>query len=236
MPTSLWLIRHGEPVAEKPNICCVAPDAGLSPAGISQMERVAAYLKAEPLAAIYCSPLKRALESARILASATACSLEVVPDLREIDFGEFAGLTLDEMSRRDPQFHRQWMNGPTSVKFPNGEDFRDMRARVLKAVDSIRRERSGQTSVIVSHAGVNRVLIAHALGMPGQTLFRLGQDYAAVNLLRFFEDLPSVQLMNYLPVPLTVALPSPDPRLLLAAEPSTPAAWPGEHRRYSTFR
>lgn len=195
--TSLWLVRHGEPAAEKPDICCAAPEIGLSETGLLQMEGVAGYLQTEPLAAIYCSPLKRALESARILASIHGCPLEVVPDLRELDFGEFSGLTFDEISARDSEFYRRWMKRPTSVRFPNGEDFRDMRVRVLMSVDAIRRERAGQTSVIVSHAGVNRLLIAHALGMPAPRLFRLGQDHAAVNLLRFFEDIPSVQLVNY---------------------------------------
>lgn len=197
--TSLWLVRHGEPAVGSPHTCCVAPDTGLSATGLSQMASVAAYLKAEPIAAIYCSPLKRALESAQILANISHCTVEVVPGLRELDFGEFAGLTFDEISRRDPEFYRHWMNSATSVRFPKGEDFRDMRARVLKSVDSIRSERTGQTIAIVSHAGVNRLLIAHALGMPSRMLFRLSQNYAAVNLLRFCEDIPSVQLVNCCP-------------------------------------
>jgi len=195
--TNLWLVRHGEPAAEKRQMCCVAQDTGLSETGLLQMASVASYLKDEPLATVYSSPLTRALQSARILASARQWPLEVVPDLRELDFGEFTGLTFDEIDRRDPNLYRRWMNAPTGVRFPNGENFRDVRARVLKSFDVIRRERAGQTSVIVGHAGVNRILIAHALGMPELNLFRLGQDHAAVSLLRFVDDIPSVQLLNH---------------------------------------
>ena len=194
--TTLWLVRHGEPAAEKPDICSAAPETGLSETGVSQMTSVARFLKTAPIAAIYSSPLKRAWESARILAGIRGCPLEVVSDLRELDFGDFSGLTFDEISKRAPEFYRRWMSRPTNVKFPNGEDFRDLRARVLKAIDAIRHERAGQATVIVSHAGVNRILIAHALGMRASRLFRLGQGHAAVNLLQFSENIPSVQMVN----------------------------------------
>ena len=165
--------------------------------GRSQMANVAAYLKTKQIAAIYCSPLARAMESARILASAGGWPLKVVFDLRELDFGDYVGLTFEAIAQRDPEFCSRWMNDPTDAKFPGGECYRDVRARVLKAVRAIRRQQRGQTSAIVSHAGVNRLLIADALGLPPARLFRLGQDYAAVNMLRFFGDVPSVQLMNY---------------------------------------
>ncbi len=126
--------------------------------------------------------------------------VEVIPDLREIDFGDFEGLAYDEIAARYPDLYRQWMETPTEVRFPNGEIFSEMRVRVLRAFDAIRRERAGQTAVIVSHAGVNRILIAWALEMPDSCLFRLGQDYAAMNLLTFIGELPSVQLLNVTPL------------------------------------
>jgi broad specificity phosphatase PhoE len=181
--TRLWLIRHGEPA-----------DAGLSEKGRAQMARVAEDLKAEPVAAIYTSPLSRALESARILAG--GLPLEVVADLHEIDFGDFEGLTYDEIAARYPDLYRQWMETPTEVRFPNGETFSEMRVRVLRAFDAIRRERAGQTAVIVSHGGVNRILIAWALEMPDHCLFRLAQDYGAMNLVVLMGEFPCVQLVN----------------------------------------
>jgi broad specificity phosphatase PhoE len=72
-----------------------------------------------------------------------------------------------------------------------------MRVRILRAFDAIQRERQGQTVAIVSHGGVNRILIARALQMPDDTLFRLAQDYAAINLLAFIDGLPSLQLLNH---------------------------------------
>ena len=71
-----------------------------------------------------------------------------------------------------------------------------MRARVLRAFEAIRLEREGQTVVIVSHGGVNRILIAWALEMPNHCVFRLAQDHAALNLLTLIDETPCVQLLN----------------------------------------
>jgi alpha-ribazole phosphatase/probable phosphoglycerate mutase len=161
------------------------------------MARVADYLQDEALAAVYTSPRSRALEGARMIAAARSCSFEVVAGFSEIHFGDFEGLSYDEIADRHPEIYRQWMETPTEVQFPNGESFSAMRTRVIGAFTGIQREHEGQTIAIVSHGGVNRVLIAWALGMPDDCLFRLAQDYAAVNLITFTCGFPCVQLLNY---------------------------------------
>jgi alpha-ribazole phosphatase len=185
--TRFWLIRHGEPTEEARNRCYGSLDISLSETGRTQMQQVAGYLKAESIAAIYASPRSRALQSADVLASAQSCPIEVVNDLREIDFGDFEGLAYDEIASRYPDLYRQWMEKPTQIRFPNGESFPEMRARVLSAFDAIQRQRKGQTVAIVSHGGVNRILLAWALQIPDACLFRLAQDYAAINLLSLIE-------------------------------------------------
>jgi alpha-ribazole phosphatase len=188
--TRIWLIRHGEPVAAARQRCYGSFDFELSAAGRAQMAQVGENLKTEAIAAVYTSPLSRALESARIIATAQCCPVEVVADLREIDFGEFEGLPYDEIAIRYPDLYRQWMDTPTEVRFPNGETFAEMRVRVSRAFEAIQRERAGQTVAIVSHGGVNRILMARALQMPNHTIFQLAQDYAATNLLVFADGLP----------------------------------------------
>jgi broad specificity phosphatase PhoE len=183
------------------------------------MARVAEWLKDEPIAAIYSSPRARAVESAGILAEqmstqhaqvplpdargserqevSTRHASVCVPQLSEIDFGDFEGLPYDEIAVRYPELYRQWMETPTEVRFPNGESFREMRIRVLNAFDAIEREWKDQTVAIVSHGGVNRILIAWALQIPDKCLFRLAQDYAAANLLAVEDGTPSVKLINH---------------------------------------
>src|SRR5262249_51272697 len=140
----------------------------------------------------------RALEGARILASTVSGGIPTVAeDLREIDFGDFEGLTYDEISVQHPDLYRVWMENPTEVPFPNGESFSDMRERVLMAFDAIRHRHHGETIALISHGGVNRILLAHALQMPDYCIFRLAQEYAAINLMEFIEGLPVVRLLNF---------------------------------------
>jgi alpha-ribazole phosphatase len=198
--TRFWLIRHGEPAEEARHRCYGSLDVGLSETGCTQMAQVGEYLKGEPIAAIYTSPRTRALESARILGVVASCAIEAADDLREIDFGDFEGLAYDEIAVRYPHLYRQWMETPTEIQFPDGESFFAMRVRVLRAFDAIRSEREGQTVAIVSHGGVNRILLAWALQMPDNCIFRVAQDYAAINLLELVDGRPSVQLLNHSPL------------------------------------
>jgi len=194
----IWLIRHGEPVAEARGRCYGSLDFGLSETGREQMERVVEYLRSEPISAVYTSPRSRAREGATILAAAvSAAVLEVAEDLREMDFGDFEGLTYDEIAARNPELYRRWMENPTEVVFPNGESFPEMRDRVLMAFDAIERKHAGQTVALVTHGGVNRILLANTLQIPDNCIFRLAQEYAAINLIEFMQGSPVVRLLNF---------------------------------------
>jgi alpha-ribazole phosphatase len=195
MNTRIWLIRHGEP-SEMRGRCYGKLDAGLSAAGREQMQSTAERLQAEAFDAIYASTRIRALESARILGSFHHCLCRENPDLCEIDFGDFEGLTYDEIAARYPELYRQWMDSPTEAQFPNGESFAEMRLRVLRAFETIRQNHEGRTVAIVTHGGVIRILLAWALAIPDACLFRIAQDYAAMNLLTWIDGVPIVQAMN----------------------------------------
>jgi alpha-ribazole phosphatase len=198
MTKRIWLIRHGEPAGVRGR-CYGKLDVGLSAAGRAQMERTAECLRAEHFDAIYASPRVRTMESARILAGVHTCGCQEEAGLCEIDFGDFEGLTYDEIAARFPEVYRQWMDSPAEVQFPNGESFAAMRLRVLRAFEAIRRNSEGHTVAIVIHGGVIRVLLAWVLEMPDRCLFRLAQDYAAMNLVVWTEEVPMVQAVNAMP-------------------------------------
>jgi alpha-ribazole phosphatase len=195
--TRFWLIRHGELVEEARNRCYGSLDFALSETGRGQMARAAEYLSKEPMAAVYTSSLSRAIESSRIIAASRPTPIHMVPDLREINFGDLEGLTYDEIATRHPDIYRQWMNAPAEVPFPNGESLSEMRARVLHAFAAIQAETENQTVAVVTHGGVIRILIAWALQMPDNCLFRLSQDPGGISLLTITDGFPIVQLLNY---------------------------------------
>ena len=170
MTSRIWLLRHGEPAGVRGR-CYGKLDIGLSAAGRAQMECTAECLKAEPLEAIYASPRVRTMESAGVVAGFHDCDCREEAGLCEIDFGDFEGLTYEEISARYPAIYRQWMESPTEVQFPNGESFAIMRGRVLRVFEAIRQRHAGRTVAIVTHGGVIRIVLAWALEMPDRRSF-----------------------------------------------------------------
>lgn len=148
-----------------------------------------------PPHAIYSSPSLRAVESARLRGAGTP-SLMTDECLREIDFGEFEGLTYREIELRYPDAYAAWMTRPTDVTFPGGESFAGMAARVRGALERIRGTHRGDTVAVVSHGGINRVALAAALGLEPSRIFRLAQAYACINVIDYLDDEPVVRLVN----------------------------------------
>jgi alpha-ribazole phosphatase len=196
--TRLVLVRHGEPDERVRGRCYGRLDVGLSRTGYEQVRRVGQVLRDAPISAIYSSPRRRATESARVLGAGRAV-VAVDDRLREIDFGDFEGLTYDDIARRFPEKYEEWMKNPTEVDFPGGETFHAMMARVHDVLNDVRHAQAGNTAVVVSHGGVNRIALASALDLPPCRLFRLDQAYACLNVIDYFGDEAVVRLMNSAP-------------------------------------
>lgn len=190
--TRLWLARHAEPEDSASGRCYGKLDLALSAAGLEQASRLARHLRDEPLAAVYASPRRRTVQTAEALGR----TVHLAGDLREIDFGAFEGRTYEEIERDYPDVFARWMSQPTEVHFPGGESFSQMRRRVLRAAGEIRKRHAGETVAIVAHGGTLRILLAEALGIPDANIFRLGQPYCALSLIRYAGDYPIVEAMN----------------------------------------
>jgi alpha-ribazole phosphatase/probable phosphoglycerate mutase len=194
--TAVWLIRHAEPDAAVHGRCYGLLDASLSQAGREQAASLALRLAAEPFAAIYSSPRLRAIETAKAIATRHRLDVVTAPGFRELHFGDFEGRTYSDIAATHPELYRQWMDTPTEVRFPNGESFAQMRVRVLDAHRALLARHGDQTVGIIAHGGVIRIILADALGIPGANIFRIAQRYAALNLIRYFDGSPSIELMN----------------------------------------
>ena len=194
--TALWLIRHPEPEAGAEGLCYGSLDWNLSERGLLQARAIAGALRKELLAAIYTSPRRRCTQAAEILAAGYTCPVETLEPLRELDFGEFEGRRYEEIEESHPALYRQWMESPTGVQFPGGESFAAMRVRVLAAAAALRARHEDESIALVTHGGVIRIILADALGIPPEHIFRLAQRYAAINLVRYFGDAPLVELVN----------------------------------------
>lgn len=194
-PTTVWLIRHGEPDGMESR-CYGRCDIGLSEKGFRQARLLAGRLAREPLAHIYSSPLRRAIQTAEAIAEHHQLPIEPVDAFVEIHFGDFEGLNYDEIQKRYPDLYQSWMEHPTETRFPNGETFQEMRQRVLLEWAVLLPRHPKRSIAIVAHGGVIRTIVAQALSLPDSRIFAIGQRYAAINRIDYFERGPLVDLFN----------------------------------------
>jgi broad specificity phosphatase PhoE len=188
------LIRHAEPEALVHGRVYGALDVGLSKRGLRDAKKLASTVRGLDLDAVYASPLRRAVETATPLARERGLELTLREGLREVDFGELEGRTYEEISEDHADLFRAWATNPSAIRFPGGEDYVGLKARVLTAVEQIR-ERTA-SSAIVAHGGVNRVVLADALGLPDDAIFRLDQPYCALSVIDWIDGSPLVRAVN----------------------------------------
>jgi broad specificity phosphatase PhoE len=179
-------VRHAEPQGDVLGRIYGRLDVALSARGAAHAERIAAALAPEAPARVYTSPLRRAVATAKALSDDPV----VVDDLREIDFGELEGLTVEEAAERYA-VESLWADG-----FPGGESLAAVRARAVAAAHAIAGRHAGESVVAVSHAVVIRTILADALGMDPAALFRLDQSYGGISVVEWLDGDAFVRVVN----------------------------------------
>jgi len=180
----ITLLRHGE--VELGNVFCGSTDPALTDKGWAQMQK--SIEDEESWDKVISSPLQRCFEFSESLA--TQEELECITDERfqEIDFGDWDGISPQDILEANPDPLNAWWKSPTKVVPPNGEAFLDFRSRVLKAFYEISESNKGENLLLVTHAGVIRIILMHVLGMQDENLFRLNVDYASISRIRIYSD------------------------------------------------
>jgi len=174
-PTIIELLRHGE--LEGDDTFRGSTDDALTDGGWQQM--VAALDNKNEWDIIITSPLSSCREFAEVIAQEEEIDLEINKQFKEIDFGEWEDKTPNEIMKEDGDLLKAWWQSPTQITPPNGEDFYDFSARVLKAYKELLQEYQGKRILLVTHSGVIRILLMKILGMQDENLFRLNVDYAS---------------------------------------------------------
>src|SRR5262245_27471724 len=117
----LYLVRHGDTEGNSRERYVGSTDSPLNAAGREQARRLAARLRGEGIGRVWSSELSRARETAETIAAAMGVSVRVEPGLNEIDFGEWEGLSIQEIEARDPERFVAWRSGDESFRFPGGD-------------------------------------------------------------------------------------------------------------------
>lgn len=182
----LLLLRHGETVGESSIRLHGASDVALSPVGELQAQRAAAALAELRLRRIVCSPLQRARRTAEIVRAAQSepPQLEVVADLREVNFGAWEGWTYAEAELRDPGNFQRWRSEGPSFDYPGGEPRSSFRARVLAAARLHLGAPTPGPTLAVLHKGVIKTVIAALTGQDPAALSSLPVSLGSLHRLQ----------------------------------------------------
>jgi len=161
VPTTIVLVRHGETDWNRESRFQGHADTPLNEDGRSQAQELAKLLVAEPVTALYTSPLRRASETAEILAATLGVEARALEALREIDVGAWEGLTIDEVRERYPErLDEDWRSG-----WEDGETYDELERRVVPALVELGSRHDGGHVVGVTHAGPIRAAIAASMGL-----------------------------------------------------------------------
>jgi len=196
-PTTVLLVRHGQTATTGRVLPGRAPGLHLSDDGRRQAEAAAQRIaKLKRVAAVYASPLERARETAMPIARIRSLALRIERGLLELDVGSWTGSRLDRLSKRP-----EWttvQRYPSGFRFPEGESFVEMQARVTAALARMVEHHPGGVVVAVSHADPIKAALAHALGMHLDLFQRLAIAPGSITTIVYGAGGPTVLGMNAL--------------------------------------
>lgn len=196
-PRDIYLIRHGAVPLEGSKKRFVGQlDLPLSSDGIAQVQGLCEELRDIRFTTVFCSDLKRSVATAAILtADRPGVTVLQRPELREIDLGEWEGLSFEEVKGAYPEEFQKRGRDIVHYQPPGGESFFDCTKRVIPAFYSLLHASRGNI-LLVGHAGVNRIVLCQVLGKSLAELFDIGQGYACLNLIHYEDGTFTAKVLN----------------------------------------
>jgi len=192
----LVLVRHGETDHNRGQRTLGRFDAPLNERGRAQAAALAASFVSPP-AAIYASPLSRAMDTATAIGARFGLPLAVEPDLIEMDVGEMEHLRPAELRERYPDFLRSWLSEEAGdARMPGGETLREVQERAWRAVERARAAHPDGEVVAVTHNFVILTVLCRGIGLPLERFRRLRHGLAAKSVLEMGEAGGILVLLN----------------------------------------
>lgn len=189
----LILIRHGETENIKYN---GVTDVPLSRKGHLQAELIKRRLEKELIGKIYTSDLSRAVETAKIINLPHKVELEMEPDLREVNFGLWEGLSFSEINSRHKEQLEKWMEETTEYRFPKGETLAEVERRVVGVLARIKTEQGDKDIAIVGHGGPIKIILCEVLNLGMPNFWKISLDRGSLSVVELGEESQVVSLLN----------------------------------------
>ncbi len=187
--TRLYLIRHGETSLSGDEIFGGSTDVDLNEQGRWQIKCLAGRLANQNITAVYCSDLRRAIESASMLAEPHQLTPQIRPGLREIYHGQWQMKMVAEIAQRFPNEYAAWQEDPFTFSPPDGESGLKVLANTLPVIREIVHNHSGQAVAVVSHETPLKLIIGSILGIDLRVFQnRLVQSPGCLNIVEYIHS------------------------------------------------
>ncbi len=195
--TRIILIRHGQTLWNQVERVRGQVDIPLDDVGLAQAEVTARRVAEEwqPVA-VYSSPLRRAVQTAQPLATMLGVEVQTDPGFNDMSFGEWQGLSPQEVTQRWPELASAWLQVPHRVTFPDGESLDEVKDRSTAALQRVMDRHLDTTIAIFGHTVLNRVLLCAVLGIDNSNYWRIGQHTCAINVFEWRDGAFYIEALN----------------------------------------
>jgi broad specificity phosphatase PhoE len=180
--TKLYLVRHGQTAWNVGEIFRGRADIPLDETGRREAELAGEALREETIHAVYSSPLSRSFETAQNIAKFHNLPVESLEAIIDISYGDWEGLSNEQVRERHPELHKLWHEHPHKARFPRGESLEEVRGRTMTAVSRLMVKHKDETIVLVAHRVPNKVICCALIGLDNTHFWRIQQDTACTNL------------------------------------------------------
>lgn len=199
--TRVLFLRHGKTDYPKSRYYDdTIEDPPLNAAGLQELRSWPSFFEACPqISAVYVSPSCRTRETAKIVTETLGLRVQVVEGLQEWRFGAWGGLTADEIQTRYPGEWAAWREDMLHFSPSGGESLDHFSKRVNAAVAELVTQHVDQTLLMVTHAGVIRMVVAAALEMPLLNFKRLVIRHASMTEIAYTNRWPNLHAFSYIP-------------------------------------
>ncbi|MBD1895718.1 histidine phosphatase family protein [Coleofasciculus sp. FACHB-129] len=186
MSLKLYFLRHGQTDRSRDNVFCGSIDPDLTADGLEMAKAFAAAYHSLPWNAIFCSPMRRTVATAKPLCEAVGMQMELRDGLKEINYGKWEGKTIETVDREYHDDYIRWTADPAWYPPTEGELAVAIAHRSLQVIEEIKQRFSNGNVLIVAHKATIRIMLCSLLGIDvGRFRFRLGCPVGSVSIVEF---------------------------------------------------
>lgn len=194
--TRIYIIRHGETSWNLETRAQGMTNIKLSDKGILQAKYLAKRMKNYNIDVIYSSDLDRALSTAEMIAREYEYPVNIIPELREMSFGNWEGLTNQEIQSKYKEAYTVWRNKPHEAVIPGAENLVDVQKRGLQALHRLVSENQNKNIAIISHGTAIKAILLGLMDIDLSYFYKIRQDNTCINLIEFKDYGPVIVTLN----------------------------------------